>query len=111
MLLTAALASLLSAQPSLPPEQLALAQCLRQFVAAQQQAGTDVADLTNALATACYEEERTYRASYVTAAAQRGVRQLDADSEAYRNALSLRNAARDTYLAAQPTCRRGERDT
>ena len=105
--LTAFASLLLSVQAPVapvPPDRVALAQCLTQFVGAQQQAGTEVADLINALATACYAEERAYRAAYVAAAGSRGTRFLDADSEAYRGALALRTAARDAYLAAQPTC-------
>lgn len=109
MLLTAALASLLSAQPSPPPEQLALAQCLRQFVAAQQQAGSAVADFTDALATACYQEERAFRAAFIARAGERGIRFLDADSEAYNAALTLRSGYRDAFLSAQVTCAPGTR--
>lgn len=102
-------ALLLAVQPQVPAEQAPLAQCLSGFVAAQQQAGVDVADFTNALATACYQEERAYRDAYLAAAAARGARQVPADSEAYASVLNLRNFYRDSYLAAQTTCARPAR--
>lgn len=109
-MLTAALAALLlAAQPAVPPEQVALDQCLSGFVAAQQEAGTAVADAVNALATACYVEERAYRAAYLAAAAARGVRQLPADSEAHLQVLNLRSRYRDAFLATQGRCARNGR--
>jgi hypothetical protein len=100
---------LLSVQPVAAPDQTALASCLTGFVALQQQAQSEVVDFSNALSAACYEEERAYRADYVARAAARGVSFGPADSEAYRNVLNLRIAARTAYLASQTPCARGRR--
>jgi hypothetical protein len=111
-MLTALASLLLSAQapvPPVPPGQAALAQCLGQFVAAEQQAGGPVADSLNALASACHQEERAYRTAYVAAATGRSMPFLDADSEAYRLALDLRIAHRTALITAATGCRRSVR--
>jgi hypothetical protein len=116
MLTTAALASLLlSAQPAaapaapVAPDQAALASCLGRFVAAEQQAGRSPEDMTSAFANTCLDEERAYRKSYVAAATARGAPFLDADSQAYSNALDLRVAQRSAFLTANMGCGRPER--
>jgi hypothetical protein len=110
MPLAAAFASiLLSAQPAVPPDQAALSQCLAGFVTQQQQAGTPVADFTNALSNACHREERAYRTDYVARAAARGTTFVPADGEAFQNVLNLRIGYREAYLVAQTTCNRSRR--
>jgi hypothetical protein len=106
MPLTHLIAALLAAQPPVPPDQAALASCLGDFVAAERQAASSAQDFTNALANACLAEERAYRSAYVAAAGARGTPFLDADSEAYRNALDLRIAQRAAFFAATTGCRR-----
>lgn len=102
--IAAVAAFLVSAQPPAPAGQEALASCLAGFVAAQQQAGTAVADVVSALATVCHAQERAYREAYFAAAAARGIRFVAADGEAYRSVLTLRTFYRDAYLAARPAC-------
>lgn len=110
MLTAATFASLLlSAQPSIPTGQAALASCLTQFVATEQQAGRSSEDFASAFANACLDEERAYRTAYVAAATARGTPFLDADSEAYARALDLRIAQRTAFLTANMGCRRPAR--